>query len=101
MTHYTSGRRLEYKVMEILRKEGYEIVLRTAGSHGKFDVIAGKSDPPHSKWIQVKSGDAKYIAREIKKWKDNPPMLAPYNHAELWCWQKFHGNFEIVTTEEK
>lgn len=39
MNRYAKGRRLEYRAMADLRAQGYS-VLRTAGSHGVFDLIA-------------------------------------------------------------
>lgn len=36
---YKLGRRKEYKIVEDLRKKGYNIVQRTAGSHSPVDVI--------------------------------------------------------------
>jgi Holliday junction resolvase len=96
MTYYTEGRRIEYKVMAKLKEMGYEMVLRTAGSHSPWDVISYKSDPPHSLWIQVKSGNKKYIDHEKKKWLDCSPTLAPYHHCELWCHVRFAKEFEIV-----
>jgi Holliday junction resolvase len=39
---YERGRRLEYEVRQMFREAGYEVVERTAGSHGLFDVIAMK-----------------------------------------------------------
>ena len=38
---YEAGRAYEYKVMNRLKAEGY-ICMRSAGSHGHFDVIAIK-----------------------------------------------------------
>ena len=37
---YSKGRRKEYKITEDLKKEGYDIVQRTAGSHSPIDIIA-------------------------------------------------------------
>lgn len=37
--NYLRGRRWEYEVAKQLRKEGYK-VMRTAGSHGPYDLIA-------------------------------------------------------------
>ena len=41
MSNYTAGRAKEYKVMKFLDKQGYT-TLRTAGSHGDWDVLAYK-----------------------------------------------------------
>lgn len=40
--NYLRGRRKEYKIMDELEKEGYPLVMRTAGSHSPVDVIAIK-----------------------------------------------------------
>lgn len=37
---YEKGRRKEYKLCNELRESGYDIVVRTAGSHSPFDIIA-------------------------------------------------------------
>lgn len=41
MTHYDSGRRLEYKVRDDLRENGYEVI-RSAGSKSPVDLLAFK-----------------------------------------------------------
>lgn len=38
--NYVKGRRKEYKVVNQLRKKGFDIVQRTAGSHSPIDIIA-------------------------------------------------------------
>ena len=43
--NYVNGRNREYRSMEKLRKEGYNIILRSAGSHSIIDVLGfRKSD---------------------------------------------------------
>ena len=49
-TNYVRGRNFEYRVKELLEKEGY-IVFRTAGSHGLFDLIAMKRIENHI-WVK-------------------------------------------------
>lgn len=39
MTNYEAGRRIEYRVKKDLELKGFT-VMRTAGSHGHFDLIA-------------------------------------------------------------
>lgn len=39
VTNYERGRAFEYERMKAFRDDGHE-VMRTAGSHGKFDLIA-------------------------------------------------------------
>ena len=62
--NYEKGRRKEYKVCENLKKEGFPIVQRTAGSHSPFDIIAVDLKNRIIKLVQVKSG--KY-SRKAKK----------------------------------
>lgn len=42
--NYLKGRAFEYKVMKELKEMGF-MVMRTAGSHGKYDIIAIKFEP--------------------------------------------------------
>lgn len=42
-SNYQAGRRFEYERMAAWRSKGYE-VLRTAGSHGAYDLIAFRKD---------------------------------------------------------
>lgn len=39
MANYTKGRRFEYEIADILKREGYDVI-RAAGSHGPFDLVA-------------------------------------------------------------
>lgn len=41
MSNYRKGRAFEYEIAAILEREGYE-VMRSAGSHGPFDLVAVK-----------------------------------------------------------
>lgn len=38
--NYIKGRRKEYKLCKELKKEGFDIVQRTAGSHSPVDILA-------------------------------------------------------------
>lgn len=49
---YGRGRRYEYKISKKLRAEGWT-VLRTAGSHGLFDLIAIKPPEVHEYMINT------------------------------------------------
>lgn len=51
ITNYTKGRAVEYEAKKMLEKEGC-LVMRTAGSHSPFDLIAIGRD---TRLIQVKS----------------------------------------------
>lgn len=69
--NYVAGRRFEYEVMDNMRKEGYK-VLRTAGSHGAYDVICYKANS--TIFIQCKRVDTKAaMERMLKAWMESPP----------------------------
>ena len=52
--NYVKGRAKEYRTMENLRKQGCEIVLRSAGSHSPIDVIGINLKELQVKCIQCK-----------------------------------------------
>lgn len=54
MSIYKKGRRKEYKICEELRKEGFDIVFRSAGSHSPIDVIGINTEEKRIKLIQSK-----------------------------------------------
>jgi len=60
MKSYIKGRRLEYKVKKLLEDKGY-YVIRSAGSHGSADLIAGNGY--EVMLIQCKT-DIKKISKE-------------------------------------
>jgi Holliday junction resolvase len=53
MSHYTKGRRAEYRAAAMLRDRGY-FVVRSAGSRGLWDLVG--IDAQTVRLIQVKSG---------------------------------------------
>lgn len=56
--NYVSGRAKEYREMESLRREGYLIVARSAGSHSPIDVWAIDPLKKRIALIQCKSGQS-------------------------------------------
>ena len=54
MSNYVRGRAYEYEVVKLFKDAGYKVV-RTAGSHGEFDLIARKQTATHTyeSWIAV------------------------------------------------
>jgi len=77
--NYTRGRSKEYRVMELLRDEGW-VVARSAGSHSPVDVFAAKQGA--TLLVQVKNGTARVKADEAKelvKWAE-----AFNADAEIW-----------------
>lgn len=52
--NYVRGRRKEYKIIQNLKKEGYEIAQRSAGSHSPIDVFAINLETKEILLIQAK-----------------------------------------------
>jgi len=67
-SRYRLGRRLEWRIRKILEEHGYEVI-RSAGSKGKWDLIAIK--PGCVRLIQVKKGKV-----QKHKIKDLFPLVA-------------------------
>jgi len=92
MNRYAKGRRLEYRIMRLLEADGYK-TLRSAGSHGLYDIVAWKEDDV--RFIQAKHKP--YVTRkEIEKIeKDVMPAKC---RREIWfvkdrriCIHEFRG----------
>jgi Holliday junction resolvase len=85
---YNRGRAREYKVMELLRTEGWTVG-RSAGSHSPVDVFAAKKG--RVLLVQVKSGRARVGGEELMelvKWAE-----AFDADAEVWHFRG-KGNLE-------
>lgn len=52
--NYESGRRYEYKIVHSLKKAGFDIVFRSAGSHGPIDVVAIDTSNRTMLFVQAK-----------------------------------------------
>ena len=63
MKLYKKGAKFEYKVREIYRKLGYEVI-RSAGSRGPFDLIAINPETKQIRLIQCKAG---YLSKNQKQ----------------------------------
>lgn len=91
MSNYTRGREKEYEVMKRLREEGYECI-RTAGSHGPFDVVA--IGPQGVRFVQVKRvRPGTNWRREYEKAKEalfSLPRLDGISY-EVWVWKDREG----------
>lgn len=75
--NYLRGRRFEYERAKKLREFGHD-VMRTAGSHGKFDLIAINPQNGDISLIQLKVTESSSNAdRMVKKFRENPPYQ-PY-----------------------
>jgi len=89
-TPYEAGRRAEYAAIAQLRIEGYQAV-RTAGSHGPFDIVAWKDRD--LLFVQVKRvSNVEAIAAAIRAAEDGLraadfPVYGPWG-VEIWIRHK-------------
>ena len=71
--NYISGRAFEYKVMKELRDMGF-LVMRTAGSHGPFDIVA-ITDAGYVSLIQCKRvNDYNKVNALVNEFHKNLPL---------------------------
>ncbi len=93
MNRYRRGYRIELRVRDLLRKEGY-LVLRSAGSKGPADLVAiGKNG--EVRLIQVKRiKEAKLIPQVLSKITVDLPLPL-----EIWFWIDSEGRWEICLKE--
>lgn len=96
-TNYSKGRAYEYKAKKLLEEQGYT-VLRTAGSHGPWDILAFRDPCEPVRCIQIKSvkserqrkkllGDFLDTILDLDETEPNRTWKP-----ELWVWQarKWH-----------
>ena len=86
--NYQSGRRKEYGVIDKLRKEGWEIVQRSKGSHSPIDVFAIHKEDKKIKFIQVKFSKIGYIS---------PNESQKIYEENEWLNGKFEVEFDLET----
>lgn len=78
MTNYTKGRAKEYSVRRALLKEGWDIVIRSAGSHSPVDLVAIDKKERNIRLIQCKSGGFNQaMARKLER--DNAALNGLFN----------------------
>lgn len=63
--------------MHELEREGYVVVIRSAGSHGAYDLVAFPANPEHQVLaVQCKKVESEAQAKMlVRKFKADPPML--------------------------
>lgn len=76
MTRVNKGIRFEYKIRDMYRKMGY-YVIRSAGSHGFFDLIAIHPKLKEIKLLQLKTGSRAYLDK-IEKVGHIPEIEGQY-----------------------
>lgn len=76
-SNYLKGRRKEYQICTDLRKEGFDIVVRTAGSHSKIDIFAVDSKGKRIRFVQSKRvlSQSMHTINEQQKIKIEREML--------------------------
>ena len=90
MSIYAKGRRKEYKIRSDLLNEGWDIVQRTAGSHGEFDIVA-----VHKATKKIKFLQSKRTLKEVIDFTDT--RLKDKIELEMaWLNGKFDVEFEVV-----
>ena len=68
MSAYVKGRRLEYKIMALLKEEyGCDIVARTAKSHSVFDVVGIDTKYRVIRFVQCKAGKRQYLSKDERE----------------------------------
>ena len=79
LTNYEKGRAHEYSIKHKLEKAGWT-VLRTAGSHGEFDLVGIKmlraDQRSHGEIVLIQAKSGKSAERERKKLE---PLRAKYD----------------------
>ena len=96
--NYSRGRAYEYKAKKELEAEGYQVI-RAAGSHGPWDLIAVPRDVSKPvRCVQIKVTKVeKAIALLVRNFTDaQPPSAATMSEngatatfvSELWVWHK-------------
>lgn len=81
--NYVRGRDLEYRIIKLLENAGYNAI-RTAGSHGVFDVIAW--DGLCVRFIQAKRTETSSTKYDIDIERIQDTDIPKQSTAELWVW---------------
>jgi len=86
--NYLRGRSMEYRQMNRLKNDGYDIIIRSAGSHSKIDLLGIRKKDRRIKCIQCK------------------PHSMSKNKADAieddlsWLNDEFVSEFEVVSTRK-
>ncbi len=97
---YVQGRRYEYEAIKKLKKEGFQIVIRSARSQGIFDIFAIKGNNKtrqikEIRCIQVKATISNFPIKSIfpKNERDGIlknkliPIISKNIFYEIWVWR--------------
>jgi hypothetical protein len=94
-TNYVKGRAFEYARMRYYKNSGFDVVMRTAGSHGPYDIVAINAKTGEIFLIQCKVTESPATAtRMLNEFRKNPPVppmvLPPNVHQGMDV--KVHGS---------
>lgn len=96
--HYSRGRAYEYKAKQQLEAEGYTVI-RAAGSHGPYDLIAFRGSQP-VRCIQVKRTKAPGgVKALLGKWQPMQAYSDTHYVEELWVW--YDGRWHYSTSDRR
>ena len=105
MSNYRKGRSYEYRIKKKLEKEGW-LVIRSAGSHSLFDLIAIKAmgiEPRRNEeenrsqiyWYEGKGGEIKLI--QAKSGKSKLRMVKDVLKTDIKKWEGLYSvRVEVV-----
>lgn len=83
-TNYRNGRAREYRTLNQLREDGFDIVFRSAGSHSKVDCVGINMMERKIRFIQCKP---KSMSDQAKK---------KLEEELFWLNDKFDCSFEVM-----
>ncbi len=93
MKRYSKGRRHEWRLRDMLRREGY-VVYRSAGSKGAADLIALKDSQAYL--IQVKVNKRPTLT-EIERLRDEAAQCGAFPVIAVWWERKRQWSIKILT----
>lgn len=95
--NYQSGRRFEYERKAAYEKVGWT-VLRTAGSHGPWDLVCTRRPVDPVLLVQCKYTKSAGLAqRLLEEFRANPPLTPSAHYHQCLDVRVARGNLEHVT----
>ena len=96
--NYVNGRAKEYRIMKQLKEEGYDIVLRSAGSHSPVDIVAFKKPMQGKGWTY---GVKKCVCIQSKPKKFSTKKARQIENDLNWLNDEFIVEFKLYSTNER
>ena len=95
--NYQAGRRLEYGRKKHWAKRGFEVI-RTAGSHGSYDLIGLRSNEVPLLVQCKRTASLSEAKRLLSRFKSDPPLVPSLKYRQLMEVQ-VKGSSEIHSEE--